>query len=135
MRLLAALLPLVALAQTPEQHARIENLENKLLAPCCYGEAVAHHQSQVAVQMRAEIRDWVMQGRTDREILDTYKARYGARVLIEPEGALWWWVHVIPGVALVLGLGFAVWFLRRMRARPSPGPAGYGPEIPEFDDD
>jgi cytochrome c-type biogenesis protein CcmH/NrfF len=99
-----------------DQQTRIERLGNALLAPCCYAEPLSRHRSDVALKMKKEIADWVAQGRSDREILDHYKQLYGARVLMEPEGALRWWVYVIPLAAAGLGLLFTVALLRRWRA-------------------
>ena len=75
---------------TADQRERIERIENSLLAPCCYAEAVSRHNSEVAVQMRLEIAAWVKEGKSDREILNTYKKLYGLRGLREPEGSTWW---------------------------------------------
>jgi cytochrome c-type biogenesis protein CcmH/NrfF len=72
---------------TAEQRARIHKLENSLLAPCCYSEVVARHNSEVAVKMQIEIAAWVTGGQSDQEILDAYKKRYGLRVLRERDGA------------------------------------------------
>ena len=99
------------------QRARIKTLENAFLAPCCWAEPVSQHRSEVALRMRAEIARWVAEGKSDREIVDTYKQRYGARVLIEPEGAGWWLIHVVPWAALMLGLAFTIFLLHRMLAR------------------
>lgn len=102
-------------AQTPPSNGdRIRKLENSLLAPCCWAEPIAQHRSDVALQMKREIEEFVRMGKTDREILDYYKAKYGARVLVEPEGALWWWMHVVPFVVfgaslLVVGVVLRRW--------------------------
>jgi cytochrome c-type biogenesis protein CcmH/NrfF len=80
--LLLALLPALVLAETAEkQQARVERLEHAVLAPCCYTEPVAIHQSEIAVKMRLEIAKWVAAGRSDREIIDTYVGLYGSKVL------------------------------------------------------
>ncbi len=92
-------------------------LENRFLAPCCYSEPISRHRSEVSLQMKAEIARWVVEGKSDEEIVETYKQRYGTRVLVEPEGSLWWWMHVIPWIALLLGLVFTFWLIRRMRAQ------------------
>lgn len=70
--------------------------------------------------MRAEIAKFVAAGKSDREILDYYKAQYGSRVLIEPEGTTRIWANVIPWVAIALGIGFLWLMIRRMRrSRPA----------------
>jgi cytochrome c-type biogenesis protein CcmH len=122
---LSRLIVLLALAtgyvagQSPEQKSRIAKLESSLLAPCCYSEPVATHRSEVSLAMRAEIEKMVAEGKSDREILDLYKARYGLRILVEPEGARWWWMHVVPVVVTLLGLLLVIYLIRRM-LRPIP---------------
>jgi cytochrome c-type biogenesis protein CcmH len=113
--ILAAGLTLAAVllfAQTPEE--RIRHLEQILLAPCCYSEPVAVHRSETATEMKVEIARFVREGKSDREIIDYYKQRYGARVLIEPEGELRFWVYVLPPVAAALGLAFVILAIRKM---------------------
>jgi formate-dependent nitrite reductase complex subunit NrfG len=136
---LLLLLPALAGAgdSPSEQRARIQALENMFLAPCCYSEPVSRHRSDVALQMRAEIARWVAEGRSDREIIDTYKQRYGARVLVEPEGLQWWWMHVVPWVVLLLGLALTIGLLRRMVARGKAAEAaqpGSTAPVEEWDD-
>lgn len=133
--LLMTLAALLGAAASPaDQKARISALEHLFLAPCCWSEPIATHRSEVALQMRSEIARWVAEGRSDREIIDTYKQRYGARVLVEPEGSQWWVMHVVPWVALLLGLALTVQIVRRMSARkPAPAPAA-GPHLPPDQD-
>jgi cytochrome c-type biogenesis protein CcmH len=112
-----------ATAMTPQQRALAEKLERALLAPCCYQEAVATHNSEQAKAMRAEIAEMVAAGRTEREILDHYKQRYGARILVEPEGAQWWVMNVVPVVMLAAGGAIVVRLLWKWRRGPAPAGA------------
>jgi cytochrome c-type biogenesis protein CcmH/NrfF len=116
---LFAILPvLLSASGSPSgQRARIEALEGTFLAPCCYSEPISRHRSEVALQMKAEIARWVDEGKSNRDITETFKQRYGARVLVEPEGSKWWWMHVVPWVVLLLGLVFTAWLMHRMSAR------------------
>lgn len=102
-------------AVTPQQRALVEKLEHALLAPCCYQEVVATHNSEQAKAMRAEIAAMVAAGKTEREILDYYKQRYGARILAEPEGAQWWVMNVVPIIMLAGGAIIVVRLLRKWR--------------------
>lgn len=122
---LGALLPASAAAAPAKQRIRL--LEESLLAPCCWRESVAVHQSPVASEMRREIARLVQEGRSDREILDYYIQRYGKRVLREPEGSLRDWLYVIPVAASVFGLGFTIQVIRRLRKYPGECPAPPGP--------
>lgn len=106
---------------------RIRALQEKLIAPCCWTENVAMHRSEVAAEMRSEIARMVQDGRSDREILDFYKAKYGTRILMEPEGQLRLWAYTIPIAATVLGVALVVWIIRRMlKPRPENSPGGVG---------
>ena len=121
-RLVFAILSLAAAlsAQTSgDRQARVLKLESSLLAPCCWAEPVSTHRSEVALQMREEIAGFVNQGKTDQEVLDYYKQKYGLRILVEPEGALWWWMHVVPFVVLGIGAVVVVLLMKRW-LRPIP---------------
>jgi cytochrome c-type biogenesis protein CcmH len=96
-----------------DRQARVLKLESSLLAPCCWAEPVSTHRSEVALQMRQEIAGFVNEGKTDQEVRDFYKQKYGLRILVEPEGALWWWMHVVPFVALGIGAVVVVFLLKR----------------------
>jgi cytochrome c-type biogenesis protein CcmH/NrfF len=105
----------------PAQRERIHRLQESLMAPCCWAEPVSVHRSEIAMQMRMEIEQAVVQGQTDRQILDHYKGIYGARILTEPEGAAHWWVYFIPTVAAIAGLVLVVFIIRRLLAHQAEG--------------
>lgn len=98
---------------------RQEHLEKVILAPCCWNEPIATHRSEVSLEMKAEIARFLGEGKPDREILDYYKARYGERVLVEPEGAKWWWMNLVPVFMLAGGGTVAVLVLRKW-LKPAP---------------
>jgi cytochrome c-type biogenesis protein CcmH/NrfF len=107
------LLPaILGAANTEEQREREERLANSLLAPCCYAEPVSRHASEAAVRMRIEIARLVEEGRSDQEIIDMYKQRYGARVYSPPKDA-GRWAYLVPWMALLCGLGLVVRWLKR----------------------
>jgi cytochrome c-type biogenesis protein CcmH/NrfF len=122
---------------TADQRERIERIENSLLAPCCYAEAVSRHNSEVAIKMRLEIATWVKEGKSDREILNTYKKLYGLRVLREPEGSTWWWSNLVPWFVLAMSAFLTVRIVRKWRRPHPPTPAIAAEKtmsIPDFDD-
>jgi len=88
-------------------------LQHELLAPCCYRETLDHHMSQEAYNMRAEIHQMVLSGKSERQIIDFYKARYGMRILGEPEGVYWWIGTLTPFAVLALGLIGLILMLRK----------------------
>ena len=102
---------------SPEK--RVELLENSLLAPCCWAEAIATHRSDVALAMKAEVARFVAEGKSDQEIFDYYRQRYGARVLVEPQGGQWWLMNLVP-LAMVAGGVVVVAFVLKRWLRPIP---------------
>ncbi len=127
-------------AETPdEQKARVQRIEDAVLAPCCYTEPVSRHQSEVAVKMRIEIAKWVAAGRTDREILDTYVKQYGSKVLVDPRTIPGWWTAWVPWVTAILAILLGFWLLRRWRAKPLsaalPSPSPGAAVLPDLDDE
>ena len=137
-----AVLPVLAYGGVPqEQRARIQRLEKAVLAPCCYTENVGQHQSEIAVQMRVQIAKWVEKGRTDKEILNTYAERYGAKVLVDPNTIPKGWTLVVPWAFAILGTLGAAWMLWRWRAPrlATAGPLDAGgavlPNFPDLEDE
>ena len=134
-----AVLPFLALAETAEQQqARIERLEQAVLAPCCYTQTVAIHQSEIAVKMRLEIARWVAAGKPDGEILDTYARLYGAKVLVDPRTVPRGWLPLFPWFVMILGTLLMAWWLLRWRQSPRPpatlAVASAG-KLPDFEDE
>lgn len=94
-----------------------------LIAPCCWSMTADAHSSQIAYDMRAQIRAALARGKSEEEILQAYVVQYGERVLAKPTkqgfNLLAW---TLPFVALVAG-GLILWrFLHRHTALP-PVPA------------
>lgn len=110
---------LVAAAAWGASNERARKLQERLVAPCCWNESVAHHRSEVAGQIRAQIESMVAAGQSDREILDHFVAQYGKRILIEPEGSTRTVATVMPFVFLLVGGVFTVFVIRRMLHPPA----------------
>lgn len=100
---------------TPDlkQVERIRKIEDSLLSPCCYGGQVSTHMSEIAAQMRQEITQMVLDGRSDKEIRDYYVRLYGQQVLAEPEGPRRVMLYGIPVAITVAGVAFVLVFLRK----------------------
>ena len=98
---------------------RLENIENMLLAPCCWAEPISTHRSDVALAMKAEVARFVGEGKSDQEIFDYYKQQYGARVLVEPQGGQWWFMNVVP-LAILSGGLVVVGFVLKRWLKPLP---------------
>jgi len=124
---------LTLLSHAAASRDRIEHLQKSVLAPCCYTESVAQHTSDIAFKLRVEIANSVSQGKTDREILDAFAARYGARVLVDPRTLPKTWALLVPWTVAGLGALAAALILRRWRAATQ-APAANLPHFPALDD-
>lgn len=119
MRLLAAFFLLASsVSLSPQQQVQVKRIEGRLLAPCCYSQSIAQHNSEVAAQMRNEVTDMVAKGMSDQEIIAHYKAIYGDQILIVPDGRTGKILFALPVVIFLLALGLLLLALRRM-LRPS----------------
>ena len=91
--------------------ALVRDIENNLIAPCCWTQPVSEHPSEVSDLIRSEVRAMVLQGKSRDEILDYYVAKYGERILAAPRAR---GINVVayaaPFTALILG-GIALFFL------------------------
>ena len=63
--------------------ALIEDLEQSLMAPCCWSGTVAAHGNS---EMESSIREMVSQGLTRQQVLDKFVAIYGEKILAKPKG-------------------------------------------------
>jgi len=105
-----------AAASLADSRTELESrLQHKLMAPCCYGGTIDQHNSDAANQMKVEIHEFVSAGRSERQILDYYKARFGTRILAEPEGLTWWFGTLTPLVALIGGTLIVIRLIRKMK--------------------
>lgn len=106
-----------------EDAARTREIEDSLMAPCCWSQPVSEHDSEISHQIRTEVREMVAAGRSNQEILDIYVARYGERILVTPPAkgfnAL---AYILPWAALPVGGWVLILLLKRLRS-PAASPA------------
>ena len=83
---------------------RAYGLEQRLRCPTCQSVSVADSPSETAAAMRSTIAAQVTAGRSDQQILDYFRARYGAWVLFDPPASgVTLWVWVLPLLAAAVG--------------------------------
>ena len=128
MTAIPACIPYTVAAQSliSSQSAFVRDIENNLIAPCCWNQPISEHPSEISDFMRAEVRDMVAEGKNRDEILDYYVAKYGERILAAPRArgvnAL---AYVAPFTALILG-GWSLFLFRgkkRVHAPPGADPS------------
>jgi cytochrome c-type biogenesis protein CcmH len=132
-RLLGIALCLSAIAQPYEGAKRVRALSDRILAPCCWREAVSVHQSPAADTIRQRIADEIASGRSDGTVMDGLIRDYGKRILREPEGFERWWLYLIPASA-VAGAGVALLrFLRRSASMATVAPDAPTSALPDIE--
>lgn len=102
----------------PEQEARARELSKGLRCMVCRNESIDKSNADLARDMRLLVRERIVAGDTDEEVLDFVVARYGEYALFNPTmtgSSLILW---IAGPAmLVVGLGVGIAYQRRQRLR------------------
>lgn len=99
--------------------ARARALNKHLRCLVCQNQSIDSSNAGLAADMRRIVRERVVAGDSDSQVIDFFVARYGDWVLLEPPFrartvVLW----VGPFVILVLGAAGAVFY--RLRRRPDP---------------
>ena len=108
----------------PALEARARDISQGLRCPVCQSESIDESNADIARDLRLLVRERLLAGDSDREVLDFVVARYGEYVLLKPttEGAnliLW-----ITGPAMLLAaLGVGLVYTRRRAAAPAPDDA------------
>ena len=89
-------------------------LSIRFMSPFCPGATLRDCTSGKAAEVRAEIRQWIAEGRDDKWIENTLVSRYGETVLSAPRfkgfNMLVW---LFPIIAVLVGLGIIFAFLQR----------------------
>lgn len=110
--LIAAVAP-VALGD-PSQEARAQSLDQEIRCVQCENEPIAQSTAEIAVDMRALVRERIAAGDSDSQIRDFFRQRYGDFVLFRPPfDARTWALWAAP--LLLGGAGLAVMLAGRRR--------------------
>jgi cytochrome c-type biogenesis protein CcmH len=123
--LLALLLPLQALAvgnpadmlPDPAQEARARELGRDIRCMVCQNQSIEDSEVGLARDLRLIVRERIVAGDSDAEIMRFLHARYGDFVLLKPPFA--WSTAILwatPVVAVLMGLGLIAAMRRRAAA-------------------
>ncbi len=106
----------------PALEARARALSKDLRCLVCQNESIDESDADLARDLRKIVRERLVAGDTDQEVIGYLTARYGDFVLLNPPvKPLTWALWFGPVVLLVLG-GLAAWAVLRPRAKPAPAP-------------
>jgi cytochrome c-type biogenesis protein CcmH len=107
----------------PALEERARGISAGLRCLVCRNESIDESNAELARDLRLLVRERLVAGDSDAEVLDFVEARYGEYVLLRPRfdgsNLLLW---VAGPLALLLGLGVAAQGVRARRASREPSP-------------
>ncbi|WP_299359936.1 cytochrome c-type biogenesis protein [uncultured Paracoccus sp.] len=105
----------------PALEARARSISQDLRCPVCQGENIDESNAAISRDLRLYVRERLVAGDSDAQVVDAVTTRFGEFVLFEPRATgsnLILWLAG-PVMALV-GLGMAWLFLRQRRPVAAP---------------
>jgi cytochrome c-type biogenesis protein CcmH len=100
-----------------ELQERYENLTRQLRCMQCQNNSIADSPVDLAADLRKLVKEQLIAGKSDQEILDYMANRYGNYILftppMEPATA---WIWILPGLAALAGLFIGFRIVRRRSA-------------------
>jgi cytochrome c-type biogenesis protein CcmH len=114
--------------EDPALQARFENIAKDLRCLVCQNESIADSNVELASDLRRQVREMLVAGKSDDEIFDFMTDRYGAFVRFNPpvdrKTVLIWGA---PFVVLLLGVVIIVRIVRGRSRMPLDDEASPGP--------
>ncbi len=121
----------------PALEARAREISKDLRCVVCQNQDIDSSNANLARDMRVLVRDRLLAGDSNKQVLDYMVSRYGDFVLLDPPlktstYALWYG----PGLIIVLGLfGVVMFFRRRPESDPDTRVATEAPPVALSDDE
>lgn len=105
--------------EDPALRERYENLIREVRCLVCQNQTIADSTAPLAADLRREIRQMVLDGESDRQIVDFLVARYGDFVLYRPRlQPTTWALWAAPAVLVAIGLLVFARVLRNRARQP-----------------
>ncbi|HWZ62955.1 MAG TPA: cytochrome c-type biogenesis protein [Steroidobacteraceae bacterium] len=102
---------------TPALQARYLALTHELRCMQCQNETLADSPVSLAADLRAEVRDMLLAGKSDDDVRAFMVARYGDFILFRPRfTARTAWLWLAPGILLAIGAAALLRVLRQRKA-------------------
>ena len=94
-----------AFPEDPALQARYDRLTEEIRCLQCQNQPIADSNAGIAGDLRRQVKEMIVEGKTDQEILDFIVARYGDFVLYKPPFApRTWLLWLGPFLFLLIGL-------------------------------
>ena len=103
----------------PTLEARARALSKELRCLVCQNQSIDESNADLAHDLRVLLRQRLVAGDTDQQVLDYLTARYGVFVLLDPPFEPLTWILWLTPPVLVIG-GGGLLLLRARRRRPDP---------------
>ncbi|MDO8461971.1 MAG: cytochrome c-type biogenesis protein CcmH [Deltaproteobacteria bacterium] len=103
-----------AASLSPGEEERAQKLGHQLRCPVCRGVAIAESPAELANKMMASVREQIVEGKSDQEILYYFEERYGEWALLQPKAeginlAIW----ILPALFVIGGAGIILYRLKK----------------------
>lgn len=103
----------------PALEARARELSKGLRCLVCRNESIDDSNAELARDLRLLVRERIVAGDTDEEVIQFLVARYGEYVLLKPEASGSNLVLYLAGPLMLVGaVGISLVYLRRRRVQP-----------------
>lgn len=109
---------------------RTREVGSLLRCPVCQGMSIADSPSEMAINMKGQVRELLARGYTEDQILKYFELSYGQFVLLRPKTPIIW---MLPVLALLIGAVIVVLKLRKLEQQPPPPAAK--PQPPPTEED
>jgi cytochrome c-type biogenesis protein CcmH len=99
---------------TPELQQRYLALTHELRCMQCQNESIADSPVDLAADLRRQVHDMLLAGKSDDDVRDYMVARYSEFILFRPR--MNWrnaWLWLTPGVLIVIGVIVAVRIIKQ----------------------
>ena len=104
----------ITVLPTEELQQRYEGLTRQLRCVKCQNNSIADSPAGLAADLRAQVKEQLIAGKSDAEILEYMANRYGNYILFTPPmESSTAWIWILPGVAVLAGLFIAFRIVRR----------------------
>jgi cytochrome c-type biogenesis protein CcmH len=102
----------------PALEARARAISRDLRCPVCQGEAIDDSNAPISRDLRLLVRERLVAGDNDTEVVDYIVARYGEFVLFNPRASGSGLILWLAGPAMLLAGGALAFAVTRRRGKP-----------------